>query len=76
MPDMIEVQSSFIKAIGFEPDSPDDQSTGTVTIAFNDGAIFEYAGVSVEDFTALVNAPSVGKYFHAYFKRRYSGVRR
>lgn len=74
--EMTQVTSSFIRAIGFEPSSPDDQAgAGTVTIEFNDGATFTYDGPTLADFHALLNAPSVGSYFHRIFKKQFVGVR-
>jgi hypothetical protein len=70
----MQVESSFISDVLYEPDS-DDATTGTVTLTFKDGAVFAYQGVDFADYEALVRAPSVGKWFHANFKRKYTGSR-
>jgi len=63
--EMIPVTSSWISAVGYED--------GTVRVAFKDGAVYEYTNVSEDEYTALANASSVGRAFHA-FKRLHTGV--
>jgi hypothetical protein len=60
------VSSSNISAIGYETE------TQTLEIEFLSGGVYQYAGVSVEEYEALMNADSKGKYFHANIKNRYS----
>ncbi len=32
-------------------------------VEFTDGAVYQYTGVTPETFAALLNAPSMGRYF-------------
>lgn len=71
---METVSSSLVAALGFEADA-EDPRTGTVRVWFNGGATFDYDGVSRDDFEDLRDSPSVGKAWHAWFKKRYTGRR-
>jgi hypothetical protein len=62
---MTAVQSSNLAAIDYD-------WSGTLTIAFHSGGVYEYYGVSESEYSALMNASSHGKYFHAHIKNRYS----
>lgn len=44
---------------------------GTLTIAFHSGGVYEYYGVPHSEYSALLNADSHGRYFHARIKNRY-----
>ena len=59
------VSSSNIGAIGYEAE------THTLEVEFLNGSIYQYAGVSVEEYEAMMNADSKGKYFNANVKNRY-----
>lgn len=61
------VTSSSIKAIGHED--------GVLEIEFADGRLYQYPGVSAEEFERLVKAPSIGQHFHAAIRGKYSHVR-
>lgn len=65
--EMKPVSSLSIKAVGY------DDATGTAAIAFSSGGVYHYHGVSPEAHKALVEAPSIGKHFHAHFKTNYEG---
>jgi hypothetical protein len=62
---MTAVQSSDLRAVGFD-------WSGTLTIEFHSGGVYEYYGVPRSEYAALMNASSHGKYFHAHIKNRYS----
>ena len=67
---MTPVQSSQIHSIGHDPE------TGTMQIRFlsgrgeqrGPGALYQYTGVSAEDFAAFEKAESKGSYFGKVFK--------
>ena len=61
---MTAVQSSDLAAVDYD-------WSGTLTIAFHSGGIYEYYGVPASEYSALRNASSHGKYFHAHIKNRY-----
>jgi hypothetical protein len=60
------VSSSNIRSIGYDPDS------STLEIEFNDGTVYQYAGVPQDEFEGLMGAGSHGTYFNANIKKRYS----
>lgn len=60
------VSSSNIGAIGYEAE------TQTLEVEFLNGSIYQYAGVSVEEYEAMMNGDSKGKYLNANIKGRYS----
>ena len=62
---MITVQSSDLAAVDYD-------WSGTLTIAFHSGGVYEYYGVPYSEYEALMNASSHGKYFHAHIKNQYS----
>ena len=59
---MVNVVSSNLRAIGFDPTSQ------TMRVEFNNGSMWDYAGVSQETFNAVLNAESVGKAYNALIK--------
>ena len=67
---MTPVQSSQIHSIGHDPE------TGTMQVRFlagrgeqrGPGALYQYTGVSAEDFAAFDKAESKGSYFGKVFK--------
>jgi hypothetical protein len=61
---MTAVQSSDLAGV--------DYWSGTLTIAFHSGGVYEYYGVPYSEYDALMNASSHGKYFHAHIKNQYS----
>lgn len=63
-----KVSSSNIASVGFDPD------TKTLEIEFvQSGDVWEYDGVSAQKHRALMDAPSVGKYFNSEIRGNYSG---
>lgn len=62
------VRSSNVASVGH------DAKTGTLHVGFKNGSVYEYKGVPGAEHQALVNAPSVGKYFNEHIKD-YGGER-
>ena len=60
---MRTVTSSNIAQVGHS------EETSTLRVAFNNGGIYEYAGVPRSIYTALIEAESVGKAFNELVKR-------
>jgi hypothetical protein len=63
---MIALDSSDLGAADF------DDWSGTLTIEFNSGGVYEYDNVPRSEYVGLLRADSHGKYFHAQIKNRYS----
>lgn len=61
----ISVSSSNIASVGY------DESSQTLEVEFNSGAIYEYYGVPECIFQELVGASSVGGYFAQRVKNTY-----
>jgi hypothetical protein len=55
-----QVFSSSIRSIGYE--------NGILEIGFVDGGVYQYSGVPESIYQGLLNAPSKGKFFHAFIK--------
>jgi hypothetical protein len=62
---MIAVQSSDFLAVDYD-------WSGTLTIAFHSGGVYEYYHVPPSEYDGLMNASSHGSCFHAHIKKRYS----
>ncbi len=45
-----------------------DPATRTMTIKFKGGGIYKYGGVVQQTYDGLVNAESIGKYFHKHIR--------
>jgi hypothetical protein len=65
----IPVVSTNIRSIGYDADSQ------TLEVEFNNGSIYQYAGVSQYDHEGMINADSKGKYLNANIKGRYPFVK-
>jgi len=63
--DHINVDSSIIRSVGY------DETSQALEITFREKT-YRYTGVPRATYEALAAAPSVGKYFHAHIKGRYS----
>lgn len=59
-----EVESSQVKAIGYDPET----KTLAVTFPRGTGAIYHYPDVEPETYAAFVGAESIGKFFGAHIK--------
>ena len=60
-----EVNSSMITKLAFNPKS------FKLFVNFANGVVFMYDNVSVNTFTEMSLAPSVGKFFHSDIKGQY-----
>ena len=60
----VNVSSSNITSVGFEGN--------ILEIEFHGGEIYQYAGVSEAVYHELISAGSVGSYFHANIKDKYT----
>lgn len=69
MDNLIPVKSSHINAVGY---SKEDKE---LFVQFKTGVIYKYLEVGEEVFNELLNAPSIGSFFHAYIKDRFESVR-
>lgn len=65
MPDMVQVNSSNIVAVGY------DSAELAVYVQFLNGATYVYRGVPEHEYDNLRTAPSVGSYLNRYFKNAY-----
>lgn len=57
------VTSSELASVGYNPTSQ------TLEVEFKNGGVYEYHGVPATVHSALMNAPSHGKYFNQYVKK-------
>jgi hypothetical protein len=62
---MITVISSDLAAVDF------DDWSGTLTIEFHSGGVYEFYHVPPSEYDGLLNASSHGRYFHAQIKDQY-----
>jgi len=61
---MIPVSSSNISAIGYE--------NRILRVSFNNGGLYDYSGVPLSEYNALMSASSKGEYLAAHIKGHYS----
>jgi hypothetical protein len=64
-PTAMMLNSSNLSSADYDPWS------GTLTIAFHGGRVYEYHHVPNAEYSGLVNASSHGQYFHEYIKDHY-----
>ncbi len=64
--DMISVSSSNIAAVGY------NEADQVLRVQFNNGRTYEYDGVPVDVYDALMVADSVGKEFNATVKNQFA----
>jgi hypothetical protein len=60
------VSSSNLRSVGYDMDSH------VLEIEFHNGGIYQYFGVPLSVYDALMSAASHGKYFHRNIRNRYS----
>lgn len=65
MPEMIQVSSSNISAVGY------DKENQITYVRFLNGSTYIYKGVPEFEFENLKNAPSIGSYLNRNFKNIY-----
>ena len=63
-----QIQSSLIREVSYQPEDK------VLTVIFNKGGKYRYHSVGEDVYNELVNATSVGKYFHSFIKGRYETV--
>lgn len=62
---LLPVESSSLSAIGYNVEKE------ILAVRFTSGAIFHYGGVSLNAYTALLEAQSLGSYFAKHVKSKY-----
>ncbi len=67
---MFKVGSSNINSVGY------DTKTRKLRIEFKNKAIFDYFDVAPELFNDLMDADSVGKFFHAHVRNKFKGKKK
>jgi len=60
------VQSSHLHILRYDTDLQELQ------ITFNNGSVYVYADVPIEEWQGLIAASSKGKYFHRYIRDTYN----
>lgn len=65
----VEVKSSNIKAVGYDPVSK------VLQVDFKNNTSYQYADVPHEQMVDLLSAPSVGKYLAAYIKPTHAATK-
>jgi KTSC domain len=63
--DMIPVRSTSLAAVSY------DSERWVLTVAFRNGALYEYHGVPKAVYEALMRARSKGKFFLEYIRESY-----
>lgn len=64
MVDMIAVDSSMIRAVGY------DEETRCLYVEFNNRDMYKYSEVELRIFNSMMTAESIGKYFDANIKKK------
>lgn len=64
------VDSSLLKEVSYDP------FLGVMTVHFKNGGVYEYLEVPEATYEELLQAPSVGKYFHINIKNKFQFLRR
>jgi hypothetical protein len=59
----------MILSVGYDAESQ------TLEIEFNKGGLYQYSGVSSSEHEELMAANSIGKFFIAHIRDKYSGVK-
>lgn len=66
---MTPVKSSSVAAIGHDP------ATKTLTVQFNNGGKYAFAGVSAGDHATLMKAKSIGTHFQQSIRNRFKSTK-
>ncbi len=64
------VASSNLSSVGY------DENTETLEVQFKNGSVHQYHGVSAETHKQLVQARSVGSFFHSNIKDNFEHSKR
>lgn len=67
--DLVPVNSSSLAEVGY------DLWSGVLVIAFRGGRAYQYSRVPRQVFVGLLQAPSHGKFFHAFIRNVYPSRR-
>lgn len=59
----VSVKSSNVKSVGYQ--------NGTLSVEFNSGGIYHYAGVPTEKYNELMAADSIGKFISLEIKGKF-----
>lgn len=62
---IIQVVSSAINAVGYDPD------TQKMKVEFHKGDIYDFCGVPESVYRSFINSSSVGGYYNDFIKDRY-----
>jgi len=62
-------QSSHLQSYDY------DGASQTLTVQFLNGTVYQYPGVSLEDFTRLAQAGGGGTVFWSLIRNKYSGTK-
>lgn len=63
------VTSSNVKSVGHDKDS------STLEVEFSSGDLYQYDGVSQDEYAELLEAPSIGKHINTKIKPRFKARR-
>lgn len=63
---MIEVKSSHMKKVGYDP------GKGVLQILFNNDALYRYYPVPKTEYERFIEAPSLGHYFSKWIKTNHN----
>lgn len=63
------IASSMIRSAGY------DSMSQVLEIEFTSGAVYQYTDVLPDVLSALLNAPSPGRFFHSHIRGVFAGYR-
>jgi hypothetical protein len=61
----IAIISKVLKSVGY------DEASATLEVEFKNGGLYQYLDVPVEEYSALMIAPSKGTYFSEHVRDAY-----
>lgn len=59
------VKSSNIVSIGYDKDA------NRLEVEFKSGGVYQYHGVTQEEYDSLMGADSIGSFFHSHIRSQY-----
>lgn len=66
---MLPVSSSNLASVGY------DDEKRILSVEFQNGGIFHYAGISADLALDLVNAESIGRFYHQHIRGKFEGAK-
>ena len=63
--DRLPIQSSNLEAVGYDADNL------VLEVEFKSGSVYQYEGVPISVYDALMVAPSAGRYFYDAIRDKY-----